>query len=238
MFLLSNARDRRVPKEHADGLIESFENHYSPVEIRWGSKDVDHPSPGKHFHVQANRPSLPAAASPSVLLDFLEGASLTWQESEDTCDDTLNICTTGQDVFTDESDSKKFADLSEAAGRLATPEDGPGIIWVSPLPETLTNQQEIVALAVLSVDADNPLPEGTQVGTLVLDSNLQHLEVPLFSESFVFDSEASRNDVITQLQSSRLSFRLSENEEARLQIEVTGSATVLLDAIVFSSFPD
>jgi pimeloyl-ACP methyl ester carboxylesterase len=238
IFLLSNAMDTQSPKEHADALIESFENYYSPAEIRWGTKDLDHPSPGSHFHVQANRPSLPAAASPSVLLDFLEGASLTWQESEYTCDDTPNRCTTGQDVSADESDSKKFTELSGAAGRLATPDDGPGIIWASPLPDTLASQGEIVALAVLNVDTDEVLPEGTQVGTLVLDSNLQHLEVPLFSESFVFDSEASRNDVITQLQSSRLSFRLSENEEARLQIEVTGAANVLLDAIIFSSFPD
>lgn len=238
MFLLSNSRDRRVPKEHADGLIESFENHYSPAEIRWGTKDLDHPSPGKHFHVQANRPTLPAAASPSVLLDFLEGASLTWQESEDICGDTLNLCTTGQDVSTEESDSHQFTELSEGAGRLATPEDGPGIIWTSPLPDTLRNQQDIVALAALHVDTDETLPEGTQIGTLVLDSNLQYLEIPLFSETFVFDGEASRADVLTQIQSSKLAFRLSENEEASLRLEVTGLANVLLDAIVFSAFPD
>ena len=238
IFLLSNAQDRRVPTEHAEGLIKSLEDHFSPAEIRWGTKDLDHPSPGKHFHVQANRPSLPAAASPAVLLDFLEGASLTWQESEDTCGDTLNTCTTGQDVSTNESDSNKFTELSEGAGRLATPEDGPGIIWAAPLPNTLTNQQDIVALAVLHVDTDDTLPDGTQVGTLVLDSNLQHLEVPLFSETFVFDSKASRADVLTQLKSSRLSFRLSENEEASLRLEVSGSANVLLDAVVFSSFPD
>lgn len=238
IFLVSNAQDRRVPKEHAEGLTEALEDHYSPAEIRWGTKDLDHPSPGSHFHVQANRPSLPAAALPSVLLDFLEGASLTWQESEDICGDTLNLCTTGQDVSTKESDSDKFTELSEGAGRLATPEDGPGIIWTSPLPDTLRNQQDIVALAVLHVDTNDTLPDGTQIGTLVLDSNLQHLEIPLFSETFVFDGEASRADVLTQLQSSRLAFRLSENEEASLKIEVTGAANVLLDAIIFSSFPD
>jgi hypothetical protein len=235
LFLVWNTQDRRADPAHGTGLIEAMDTHYSPADIRWGNMDLNHPSPGEHFHVQANRPALPAAATAFALLDFLEGADLKWFEAESACEENGGLCDVGRDIHLEADSPESTPSLSQASGRQALPEDGPGTLWSVVLPEALPTTQSHVAQAVFKVSGESELPTGTLLGRLVLSSSLQHIELPLELDAMAPSAQARRTEVIAQLRASRLAFELAEGEQATLRLEVSGEAEILLDAVILAS---
>ena len=237
LFLLWNTMDQRVNPAHAQSLIDAMKSHYDPFGIAWGSKDLNHPSPGEHFHVQGNRPSLPAAAAAFAMLEFLTGADLMWVEAENGCGDAGEICTVGQDIALETDSPESISSLSQAQGRQVFASEGPGVLWSAPVPTELPADQELVVQAIFKVTSESTLPSGTVLGKLILHSDLQRIEILLQTDDLAPAAQARRTEVIGQLRATRLSFERVHEEQAVLELEVTGVADLILDAVIFSTAP-
>lgn len=228
LFEATNAHDQITVPAHGQATLAAFQAAYDPAGLRYGWHDFNHYAPGDTYHTQTALRFLPWSYTASVLMDFLlDGVNIDWREAEDPC----GGCTVGERLF--EGDWPTAA--SNNAVIIADTAEGAGLIYSAPPAAGVQPGDSPRGTAVLYAnDLEGLLQPEDQVATLRwLVDGAAVAEKPVYFGDLSVDSalsELSRHVEATTLAAPGV---LPEGAEVFFQVETTGRALLLLDAVIY-----
>jgi hypothetical protein len=200
---------------------------------RYGHHDYDHNSPGGTFHSQTRNSPLPYGYTTELMLRFLEGSNVVWQEAELGCAGGIAQCPIGLKKL--DQPTTPWADHSLGGGIEATAPMGAGVVYVGGLPGEVPTGRSVTATIVMGLTGLSGLAPTDDMLTVTYTDSTGVSATATFEVSDLQPDGAVPSTgaaaMINQYKSTELTFTPGDRASGVLTVEYEGRGTLRLDAI-------